>query len=75
MPRERAMSGTIPSMEPKGDALRNNTVIVGMYPYLWTLKISFLHYPFSPWSIRRSCKEKGAAQLNTPLQFRKLNKR
>ena len=27
--RPRAMSGTIPSMETTGDALRDNTVIIG----------------------------------------------
>jgi len=32
MPRERAMSGTIPSMETKHDALTDNTIIVGTYP-------------------------------------------
>ena len=29
MPRQRALSGTIPSMETTHDALKDNTIIIG----------------------------------------------
>jgi len=32
MPRERSLSGTIPSMETAHDELKDNTIIIGMYP-------------------------------------------
>ena len=33
MPRERSMSGTIPSMETAHDDLKDNTIIVGVYHF------------------------------------------
>lgn len=33
-PTQRARSGTIPSMETSGEALKDNTIIVGAHPCL-----------------------------------------
>jgi len=37
MPRERSMSGTIPSMETSHDDLKDNTIIVGVYRFSYLL--------------------------------------
>ena len=39
LPPQRARSGTIPSMEISGDALRDNTIIVGAHPCLSLISI------------------------------------